>query len=90
MESEFREFPCWLWDKNSLYWHQNIGIKFPIQFLIKFRTLWCQFYIFYANESREIRNHKNKTSRASMERFGNASHDYIQKPMDKSKNKNSN
>ena len=28
--------------------------------------------LLYANESREIRNHRNKTSGTSMERFGNA------------------
>ena len=38
---------------------------------------------YYANESHEIRNYKNKTSGTSMERFGNASHDDIQKLMDK-------
>ena len=43
---------------------------------------------YYANESREIRNHKNKISGTSMERFGNVSQDDIQKIMDKSKNKN--
>ena len=86
MESEFREFPCWLWDWNSLYWHQNIRIKFSIKFLIKFRTFWCQFHILCANES--SKNCKNKTSGTIMEGFGNASHDEIQKLMDKSKNKN--
>ena len=38
--------------------------------------------------SHGIRNHKSKTSGASMERFGNASHDDIQKFTDKPKNKN--
>ena len=28
--------------------------------------------LLYANESREIRNHRNKTPGTSMERFGNA------------------
>ena len=32
MESEFREFPFWLWDRNSLYWHKNIRIKFQLNF----------------------------------------------------------
>ena len=77
MESEFREFPFWLWDRNSLYWHENIQIKF--------RTFWCHFHILYANESREIKNYENKTG-TSMQRFGNASHDDIQKLMDKSEN----
>ena len=88
MKSEFTEFPYWLWDTNSLCWHLNIRIKFPIKCLIKFRTFWCQFHILYANESREIRNHKNKISGTSMESFGNVSQDDIQKIMDKSKNKN--
>ena len=39
----------------------------------------------YANESREIKNYENKTE-TSMQRFGNGSHDDIQKLMDKSKN----
>ena len=45
------------------------------------------FLILYTNESREIKNQKNKTSGTSMESFGNGSHDDIQKLMDKSKNK---
>ena len=32
------EFLCWLWDRNSLYWYQNIQIKF--------RTFWSQFLFF--------------------------------------------
>ena len=67
MESEFREFACWLWGRNSLYWHPNIQIKFPMKFLTKFWTFWSEFHILDANESREIRNHKYKTSRTSME-----------------------
>ena len=44
--------------------------------------------IIYADKPREIRNHRNKTSGTSMERFENASHDDVQKLPDKSKNKN--
>ena len=54
-------------DRNSLYWDQNIRIKFPIKFLIKFRTFWCQFHILYVNKSHEIRNHKNRTLGTSTE-----------------------
>ena len=46
------------------------------------------FTFFYVNESHEIRNDKSKTSGTCMKRFRNASHDGIQKIMDKSKNKN--
>ena len=35
------------------------------------------FHILYANESHDIIDHKNKTSRTSMERSGNASHDDV-------------
>ena len=87
MEIEFREFSCWLWGRNSLYWHQNIRIRFPIKFLIKFQTFWCQFDFLYANGSGKIINHKNKTSGTSMEHFANTSHDDILKLIDKSKNK---
>ena len=59
---------------SSAIWH-IFRVKFPVRFLIKFRTFWCQFHILYANESCEIINHKNKTSGTSMERFRNASHD---------------
>ena len=62
----FREFPCRLWGRNSLHWHQNIQIKFSNNFLIKFRTFLCQCHILYANESRKIRNHKKKTSLSEM------------------------
>ena len=54
-----------------------LTLKHSNEISIKFRTFWCQFHILYANESREIRNHKNKTLGISMERFGNASHDDI-------------
>ena len=30
MEGEFKEILFWFWDRNSLYWHQNIQIKLPI------------------------------------------------------------
>ena len=68
-------------DTNSLYWHQNTQIKFPI----KFWTFWCQFHILFANELHKIRNHKNKISGTSAKNFGNPSHDDIQKLTDKSK-----
>ena len=29
MENKFKEFPFWLWDRNSLQWHQSIRIKLP-------------------------------------------------------------
>ena len=64
---------------DSLYWRQNIWIKFPVKFLIKFQTFWFQFHNLYANQSYEIRNHINETSGTSMEWFENASHDDIQK-----------
>ena len=46
-----------------------------------------QFQFLFANESREIRNHENKTSGKSMEHFRNISHDDFQKLMNKSKSK---
>ena len=55
MESKFRVFLCWLWDRDSLYWYQDVGINFPI----KFQTFLCQFHILYVNEPGEIRNQKN-------------------------------
>ena len=60
IKSKFREFPCWFWDRNFLYWHQNIRIKFLIKLLIKFRLFWCQLHVLYANESRKIRITKTK------------------------------
>ena len=36
-----------------------------------------QFHILYANESRKIKNRKNKTSGTSIYDFGNASHNDI-------------
>ena len=30
MEGGFKEILFWFWDRNSLYWHQNIQIKLPI------------------------------------------------------------
>ena len=47
-----------------------------------------QFHVLYPNESREIRNHENKTSGKSMEHYRDTSHDDFQKLMDKSKCKN--
>ena len=46
-----------------------------------------QFHILFENESREIRNHENKTPGKSMEHFRNISHDDFQKLMNKSKSK---
>ena len=62
----------------------NIGI-FPAD--SETGTFCIDIKTFESNESHDIRNHKSKTG-ASMERFGNASHDDIQKLIDKSKNKN--
>ena len=41
---------------------KTFELNFQLNFVIKFRTFWCQFHIHYANESREIRNHRNKTN----------------------------
>ena len=83
MESEFREFPCWLWEGTSC-----IDIKiFELNAQLNFERFDVNFTVFIqmSHAKSEI---AKETSGTSMEHFGNASHNHIKKLMDKSKNKN--
>ena len=87
MKSKFRKFPCWLWARNALYWHQNIWIEFPIKRPTKYQPLMsvshslCKLVTW--SQKSQTQNIKNK-----LETFWKCISCHIEKLMDMSKNKN--
>ena len=71
-------------DANFIFFSFSISLSFPISLSVNLTF----HFTFLCKQSHGIRHENVKTSGISMKRFGNTSHDDIQKLMDNSKNKN--